>query len=182
MYVLSRIGPEVEDLAIKMLPDDRWFVKRNMAMLLAQLGTIKSVEPLKVQYDDKDARVRMEIMKTVFKLGGAKSEDLYLKGMGDKEPDVRKAAVECMGKCGGDASVDAMAAVYNKRDMLGRGEAPEIKKLIITACGEIGNKKAASFLMGAAKDKDADLAAAAQALLPALLKKLKEQGMQQGNL
>ncbi|HTY07588.1 MAG TPA: HEAT repeat domain-containing protein [Candidatus Edwardsbacteria bacterium] len=182
MYVLSKIGPEVEDLAIKMLPDDRWFVKRNMALLLAQLGSIKSVEPLKVQYDDKDARVRSEIMKTVFKLAGAKAEVLYLKGLADKEPDVRKLAIECLAKCPTDTAVDAMAAVYSKRDMLGRGEAPEIKKAVIAACGEIGSKKAASFLMGAARDKDPDLAAAAGAILPALLKKLKEQGIQAGSV
>jgi len=182
MYVLSKIGPEVEDLAVKMLPDDRWFVKRNMAVLLTQLGTIKSVEPLKLQYDDKDARVRTEIMGSVYKLAGAQAEDLYTKGLADKEPEVRKLAVECLAKCPTDTAVDAMAAVYNKRDLLGRGETPEIKKAIVAACGEIGNKKAASFLMGAARDKDADLAAAAGALLPPLLKKLKEQGIQAGSV
>lgn len=182
MYVLSKIGPEVEDLAIRMLPDDRWFVKRNMALLLAQLGTAKSVEPLKVQYDDKDARVRVEILRTILKLAGAAAEDFYAKALADKEPEVRKAAVDCLAKCPTDTAVDALAAVFTKRDMLGRGETPEIRKAIVAAAGAIGTKKAASLLMGAARDKDAELSAAAQAILPGLLKKLKEQGMQQGTV
>ncbi len=182
MYVLSKIGPEVEDLAIRMLPDDRWFVKRNMALLLAQLGTAKSVEPLKVQYDDKDARVRVEILRTILKLAGPAAEDFYAKALADKEPEVRRAAVDCLAKCPTDGAVDAMAAVFTKRDMLGRGEAPEIRKAIVAAAGAIGTKKAASLLMGAARDKDAELAADAQAILPGLLKKLKEQGMQQGTV
>ena len=50
------------------------------------------------------------------------------------------------------------------------------------ALGKIGTKRAASALMTAAKDKDADVAAAAQAALPPILKKLKEQGQQQGGM
>jgi len=175
MYVLNKIGAGVEEMAIKALPDDRWFVRRNMCVLLSLMGTEKSLSPLGNLLDDKDPRVRLEGLKALFKIGAQQSEAWLIRAMGDKDAEVKKQAVEFAGKAGTEASVDALSELYYKRDMLGRGEGSDIKKQIIASFSALGTKNAASALMKIAKDRDAELAQVAQAALPGMLKKLKEQ-------
>jgi HEAT repeat protein len=178
MYVLNKIGAGVEEMAVKALSDDRWFVRRNMCVLLSLMGSKDSLSPLGAVLEDKDARIRLEALKALFKLGGQDAEAWLIRAMGDKDLEVKKQAIEFAGKAGSDASVDALSELFYKRDLLGRGEPPEIKKLIAGALGALGTKHAAEILIKIAKDKDAELAQAAQNVLPGVLKKLKEQTSQ----
>jgi HEAT repeat protein len=175
MYVLNRIGAGVEEMAIKALPDDRWFVRRNMCILICLLGTEKSIKPLVEALEDKDARVRLEALKALFKIAGQNSEAWMIRALKDKDDEVKKQAIEYAGKSGTLASADALAELYFKKDLLGRGEPVEIKRRIITAAGLISNKSAASLLMNVARDKDPELSKEAETVLIVVLKKLKEQ-------
>jgi HEAT repeat protein len=175
MYVLNKIGAGVEDMAIKALADDRWFVRRNMCVLLSLMGGENSLSPLGAVLEDKDARIRLEALKALFKLGGQNSEAWLIRAMGDKDLDVKKQAIEFAGKAGTDASVDALTELYYKKDLLGRGEPSDVKKQIISSLGALGTKTAAPVLMKIAKDKDAELSQAAQSALAGVLKKIKEQ-------
>lgn len=175
MYVLNKIGAGVEEMAVKALADDRWFVRRNMCVLLSLMGGENSLSPLGAVLEDKDARIRLEALKALFKLGGQNSEAWLIRAMGDKDLDVKKQAIEFAGKAGTEASVDALTELYYKRDLLGRGEPSDVKKQVIISLGALGTKTAATVLMKIAKDKDAELAQAAQSALPGVLKKIKEQ-------
>ncbi|MBI4727174.1 HEAT repeat domain-containing protein [candidate division TA06 bacterium] len=175
MYVLNKIGAGVEEMAIKALADDRWFVRRNMCVLLSLMGTEKSLSPMGALLDDKDPRVRLEGLKALYKIGGQQSEAWLIRAMGDKDTDVKKQAIELAGKAGAEASVDALTELYYKRDLLGRGEPVEIKKQAIISLGALGTRTAATVLMKIARDKDAEMAQTAQAVLPGVLKKIKEQ-------
>ena len=175
MYVLNKIGAGVEEMAVKALSDDRWFVRRNMCVLLSLMGGESSLSPLGAVLEDKDARIRLEALKALFKLGGQNSEAWLIRAMGDKDLDVKKQAIEFAGKAGTEASVDALTELYYKKDLLGRGEPADIKKQITASLGALGTKTAASVLMKIAKDKDAELAQAAQSVLPGVMKKIKDQ-------
>jgi len=105
-----------------------------------------------------------------------------IRGLLDKEDAVKKTAIEMLAKSASDAGTDAMAELYGRKDVLGRGETPEVKRSIIDAAGAIGTKRAANLLMTAARDKDQQLSAYAQEVLKPLLKKLKEQQFQQGGI
>jgi len=175
MYVLNKIGAGVEEMAVKALADDRWFVRRNMCVLLSLMGGENSLSPLGAVLEDKDARIRLEALKALYKLGGQKSEAWLIRAMGDKDLDVKRQAIEFAGKAGTEASVDALTELYYKRDMLGRGEPSDVKKQVIISLGALGTKTAAPVLMKIAKDKDAELAQTAQSVLPGVLKKIKEQ-------
>ncbi len=175
MYVLNKIGQGVESLAIKALGEDRWFVRRNMAVLLALMGTEESVPHLGEALNDKDLRVRIEVLKAIYKISGKDSEAWLIRALADKEPEVKKLAIEHLAKVGDEASVDAMTELYTKRDLLSRGETPEVKKQILISLGHIELKSSAGFLMKVAKDRDPELAQAAQTALAGLLKKMKPQ-------
>lgn len=175
MYVLNKIGAGVEEMAVKALADDRWFVRRNMCMLLSLMGGENSLSPLGAVLEDKDARIRLEALKALFKLGGQNSEAWLIRAMGDKDLEVKKQAIEFAGKAGTEASVDALTELYYKKDLLGRGEPSDVKKQVITSLGALGTKTAAQILMKIAKDKDAELSQAAQSVLAGVLKIIKEQ-------
>ncbi|GEM_PF-1708953 len=183
MYVLSKIGGDAEGEAVKILSlEDRWFVKRNMALVLGQIGTEACLEQLRKTFEDKDPRVKVEVLKAVHRIAAHKVEDLLIRGLLDKEDAVKKTAIEMLAKSASDAGTDAMAELYGRKDVLGRGETPEVKRSIIDAAGAIGTKRAANLLMTAARDKDQQLSAYAQEVLKPLLKKLKEQQFQQGGI
>lgn len=175
MYVLNKIGHGVEPMAIKALGEDRWFVRRNMAILLALMGTEASIPRLGETLNDKDVRVRTEVLKAIYKISGKDSEPWLIRALADKEDEVKKLAIEHLSKVGDEASVDALTELYSKRDLLGRGEPPEIKKQIILSLGQIELKSSANFLMKLAKDRDPELAQTAQTALSGLLKKIKPQ-------
>jgi HEAT repeat protein len=174
MYVLNKIGQGVEELAIKALSDDRWFVRRNMCVLLSLMGGPDSLGPLGAVLEDKDSRVRQEALKALFKLGGAQSEAWLIRAMGDKDPEVKKQAIEFAGQAGSEASADALSELYYRRDMLGRTEPSEIKKLIINSLGRLANRTAAEVLAKIAKDKDPDLSRAADTALAAARGKIAD--------
>ncbi len=175
LYVMNKIGPAVEEPVIKALADDRWFVRRNMCILLGQIGGPNSLAALGGLLDDKEPRVRVEALKAMFKIDGAGAEPWAIKSLGDKEVEVKKTALEILGQVGGEASVDALVELYQKKDLWGRTEPPEVKKAIVSALGGIGTKSAASFLMKVARDRDQELATAAVQVLHELMKKLKAQ-------
>jgi len=175
MYVLSKIGGQVEKEAMKILSlEDRWFVRRNMALVLGQVGTEACLEELRKAFDDKDVRVRMEVLRAAAKIAGQKVEDLMIRGLMDKDAAMKKLAIELLGRYASEAGCDALFELYTKKDVLGRGEPPEIKMAIVEAAGAIGTKRAASLLMTAARDKEAAISLRAQELLQPLLRKLKE--------
>lgn len=175
MYVMNKIGAGVEEHVIKALADDRWFVKRNMCIILGQVGGEGSLQALGGVLEDKDPRVRIEAMRAMHKIGGKGCEPWVIRAVNDKDPEVKKEALSLLGQVGGEASVDGLCELYQRKDILGRTEPAEVKKLIITALGGIGTKSAANFLMGVARDKDRELAAAAHKTLQELMKKLKTQ-------
>lgn len=174
MYVLNKIGRGVEELAVKALSDDRWFVRRNMCVLLSLMGGPDSLGALGTMLEDKDSRVRQEALKALFKLGGGQAEAWLIRAMGDKDPEVKKQAIEFAGQAGSEASADALSELYYRRDMLGRGEPPEVKKLIISGLGRLATRTSAEVLAKMAKDKDAELARAAEKALAEVRHRLAE--------
>jgi HEAT repeat protein len=183
MYVLSKIGGDAESEAVKILSlEDRWFVKRNLALVLGQIGTDACLEQLRKTYEDKDPRVKIEVLRAVHRIAAAQVEDLLIRGLLEKEEAVKKTAIELLTKSASDAGTDALAELYGKKDILGRGETPEIKMAIIEAAGAIGTKRAANLLMTAARDKEPQLSQRAQEILRPLLKKIKEQEMKRGEI
>ncbi len=175
MYILNKIGPSVEEHIIRALADDRWFVRRNMCIILGQVGGEASLPALGGLLEDKEPRVRIEALRSMNKIGGQACEPWAIKAIHDKDPEVKKEALTLLGQIGGEASVDGLCELYLKKDILGRTESNEVKRQIIQALGGIGTKSAAAFLMKVAKDRDQELAGAAVKTLQELMKKMKSQ-------
>jgi hypothetical protein len=60
---LVRRGPEIATSAVRRLDDHRWYVVRNMLMVLAELGEIPRGPQLRRLLAHEDARVRLEALR-----------------------------------------------------------------------------------------------------------------------
>ena len=175
MYVLNKIGTGVEEQVVKAMADDRWFVRRNMCVMLSLIGSEGTMASLGELLDDKDARVRLEALGALLKVGGPASEAWLIRAIYDKDPEVKKQAIELLGQVGSEASADGLMELYLRKDLLGRTEPADVKKKIILTLGQIGTKNSSGFLMKVTKDKDPELAGTAVKVLQELLKKFKAQ-------
>jgi HEAT repeat protein len=84
-------------LAVKsllhLLSDDRWFVVRNAAALLGELGSTETDQRLAGLMSHREPRVRQAAAIALGKLGTSRSLLALLQGLNDTSPDVRLQAV-----------------------------------------------------------------------------------------
>lgn len=63
-------GAKALPRAIETLNDERWFVKRNVLAIIAEIGTANEIEPVLALVSHEDERVAREAVKTLGRLGG----------------------------------------------------------------------------------------------------------------
>jgi hypothetical protein len=102
LAVLCRSNPRP---LIAALGDERWFVVRNVAMILGKTGHTSAVRHLKRQLDHPDARVRVEVLRALMPLAKEESVGILVDALGDANKRVRYAAVSML-KSAEDAGVD----------------------------------------------------------------------------
>jgi len=78
---------------LHLLSDDRWFVVRNAAALLGELGSTEADQKLAGLMSHREPRVRQATAITLGKLGTSRSLLALLQGLNDTSPDVRLQAV-----------------------------------------------------------------------------------------
>jgi len=61
---LKKLGYQVADHAVLFLNDDRWFVQRNMLILLGELGAVEKLPKIKPLLNHSHQKVRQEALKT----------------------------------------------------------------------------------------------------------------------
>lgn len=63
-------GAKALPRAIETLNDERWFVKRNVLAIIAEIGTANEIAPIMALVAHEDERVAREAVKTLGRLGG----------------------------------------------------------------------------------------------------------------
>ncbi|MBU1318286.1 MAG: HEAT repeat domain-containing protein [candidate division Zixibacteria bacterium] len=91
----GRKKPEIISGAIY---DARWFVVRNAANILGQIGTDKSVPPLKKAAAHEDERVRWEAVLALCKINSGISNDALISLLTDDSDRIRRTVVHHLGK------------------------------------------------------------------------------------
>lgn len=61
---LKKLGSQVAEHAVLFLRDDRWFVQRNMLILLGELGATSKLQKIKPLLNHSHQKVRQEALKT----------------------------------------------------------------------------------------------------------------------
>ncbi|MGD2121726.1 MAG: HEAT repeat domain-containing protein [Gemmatimonadota bacterium] len=132
MDALGAMGPFGLERAQRMVEDPRWFVVRNGAALLGDLGGEDTVSYLTATLAATDARVRKESVRSLAKLGGRDAEMLVTGMLADGDPAVRAAACQALGVLKSSRSVQPLV------DAL-KDESPDVQIESLRALGRIGD-------------------------------------------
>ena len=142
--LLAKLGPVVARDASALLSDARWYVVRNMLLLLRRVGDARSVPAVRRCVDHADLRVRLEAIHTLFTFDKDVPRGLLRKALHHPDPRQAEAAMELAGKFGIAEAVDPMVEYLCGWDPLGKRRAARLKA--IRALAAIGDPRALAGL------------------------------------
>jgi len=132
---------EGQDQLVHMLGHPQWFVVRNVADLVGELGLEAAVPALTKQLDHEDERVRRQVALALAKIGTRSAAEPLRRALRDSSADVRRQAA--LGVGGRKASALAMPLVV----ALEEEKDPEVVRELIFALGRIGSPDAVQALI-----------------------------------
>jgi HEAT repeat protein len=130
---------------LHMLGDPRWFVARNAAALLGELGSPEAEQPLSELLHHDDERVRHAATIALMRLGTPRSMPAIEQALRDSAPQIRMQAAAMLVERRGDASLEPLfAALESEKD-------EEVKSAFYQALGHFATAEAVEKLIAAAQ-------------------------------
>lgn len=116
-FLLRELGaPIVEELTAK-LSDHRWYLVRNVVMVLGSIGTDKALLALRSVVKHPDARVRFEVATAIAQGRSSQAQTLLEVLLDDQDGRVRKNAASALLRVG---AVEALRVALARPDLLQR--------------------------------------------------------------
>jgi HEAT repeat protein len=130
---------------LHMLGDPRWFVARNAASLLGELGSPEAEQPLSELLHHDDERVRHAATIALMRLGTPRSMPAIEQALRDGAPQIRIQAATILVERRAERSADPLirALEVEKDD--------EVKAAFYLALGNLGTAEAVARLIAAAQ-------------------------------
>jgi hypothetical protein len=127
--LLTKLGPAVARDASSLLTDPRWYVVRNMLLLLRRVGDARSVVAVRRCVEHPDLRVRLEAIHNLFAFDPDVPRTLLRRAL--RDPDLRQAeaAMELAGKYGITQAVGPIVDYLREWDPLGKRRAVRLKAI-----------------------------------------------------
>ncbi|MCX6834128.1 MAG: HEAT repeat domain-containing protein, partial [candidate division Zixibacteria bacterium] len=129
------------------LPDEKWYVVRNSIFVLGSLRDSEGVAPLRARIDDKDVRVRREIVTALEKIGGEEVIDCLTLMAEDPIVEVRETAVVAIGLIGKSDTAPLLIDIARKD--------PRNSLKAVAALGKLGGPESREFLGKLLNDPEA---------------------------
>ncbi|HEV8303694.1 MAG TPA: HEAT repeat domain-containing protein [Gemmatimonadales bacterium] len=132
---------EGTDQLVHMLGHEQWFVARNVAELVGELGLEEAVPALARQLEHPDERVRKAVALALAKIGSRAAAEPVRRALKDQSPEVRiQAALGVGGKKSGALAMPLVVA-------MGEEEDEAVEKELMLALGRIGSADAVQALI-----------------------------------
>jgi hypothetical protein len=130
---------------LHMLGDPRWFVARNAAVLLGELGSPEAEQPLSDLLHHDDERVRHAATIALMRLGTPRSMPAIEQALRDSAPQIRMQAAAMLVERRGDASpAPLLGALDAEKD-------DEVRASFYQALGHFATPEAVEKLIAAAQ-------------------------------
>lgn len=137
---LVLFGPSLRPLAEARLDNPEWYVTRQMAALLGEIGGEEALPALESAYGSSEPRVKKEVLKSMVKIGGGRVTGFMLKVLNDDNQSIVAQAIISLGALKDASAVDALKDIAFKR------EHPEASREAVKALGMIGDPSAVPHL------------------------------------
>jgi hypothetical protein len=132
---------EGTDQLVHMLDHRQWFVVRNGAELVGELGLEQAVPALARQLDHKDERVRKAVALALAKIGTGSAAEPLRRVLRDKSPEVRlQVALGIGGRKAFALAMPLVVALEEEKD-------EAVERELILALGRIGSADAVQALI-----------------------------------
>ncbi|HUU46194.1 MAG TPA: hypothetical protein VM118_10730, partial [Acidobacteriota bacterium] len=141
---LAEYGRETIDLIGAFIYDKRWYVVRNVAMVLGEIGHARALVFLQKSATHADHRVRLETLRSAQRYRGLEAERIIQGFLDDGEADLRRRALRALGQ------MEAKRSLPHLEQMIALSALPErdpqeLRELFSTY-GLLGGEKAVSEL------------------------------------
>jgi HEAT repeat protein len=137
---ITSLGPVIVPEVIGLLNDSRWYVLRNMIVLLRSVNDRTSLPEVRKLAMHGDIRVRMEAIKSLFTLDTDVPAAVLENVIGDRDPKVSEAAITLIGSNGIKEGVQPLLRVLEGNDIFGTKRSRRVK--CIRALGDLGEPAA----------------------------------------
>jgi len=138
--LLPALGGDVSAGAAARLADSRWYVVRNMLVLLRRLGDPGALAAVRRCADHPDIRVRLEAIRNLFAFDQELPRGLLRSALRDSDPRLADAAIELAGSRGIVEAVEPLVELLQERDLFGRRRGQRL--LALKALGELAQPHA----------------------------------------
>jgi hypothetical protein len=135
--LLLTLGPVIAQPATELLADERWYVVRNMIVLLQRVGDRSALPAVRRCAEHHDMRVRLEAIKWLLAYDPEVPRALLEQAINDPDPKLAEAAIVLAGSYGIKEAVDPLLAVVEGLDLMGRRRSLRVKAL--KALGDLGD-------------------------------------------
>ena len=136
----TSLGSIIVPEATRFLSDSRWYVVRNMILLLRRMNDRNSLPEIRRCAHHPDLRVRLEAIKTLIALEPAVSGSLLNEAIHARDPKLAEMAVALVGNYGIKEGVDPLLDILGGSDAFGRRRSLRLKA--IKALGELAQPQA----------------------------------------
>lgn len=137
LELLVSFGPVIAGPATELLGDARWYVVRNMVVLLHRVGDRSALAQVRLCAAHLDLRVRLEAIKYLLAYDPEVPRDLLARAIHDPDPKMAEAAVTLAGNYGIKEAVDPLLEIVADWDVFGRRRSIRLKAL--KALGELAD-------------------------------------------
>ena len=134
------LGPAIVPDVPEFLHDNRWFVVRNMIMLLRAVNDRTLLPELRRCAHHADLRVRLEAIKTLLAFDTSVPRALLDNAINDPDPKLAETAISLVGSYGIHEAVDPLLQLLAKRDIFGTRTMLRVRA--IKALGELRQPEA----------------------------------------
>jgi len=124
--------------------DERWFVVRNMANILGEIKSEKSLNSLSRVMNHDEIRVQREVIKALTRIGGKNVTIYFLRMLEDAPQQLAFILINSLGALGDTMAVEPLIKIATTRDILYRNF--EIRREAINSLARLGSRESIEAL------------------------------------
>lgn len=146
---LAKLGPAAIPDLVLALQDERWYMVRNVVVILGQIGESRTAGHLHPLLWHEDLRIARETIRALARLGGDQAVKSLLQLVDSGHSELYPQAIIALGIMRNPAAVPSLVKIIKSRDPFMKKT--ELKISAIKALGRIGAPEAAKELERMAK-------------------------------
>jgi hypothetical protein len=125
----ASLGPAIVPETRRLLADPRWYVVRNMVLLLRRVQDRSAMSEILRCADHPDLRVRLEAIRALFAFDSKVPRDLLARTINHPDPRLAEAAVLLSGQHRITQATDLLVEILLRWDFFGRHRSMRLKAL-----------------------------------------------------